>query len=254
MKYQVCAWLGMAMLLSTACDKDWDQSGCTDPIAINYEPRALHDDGTCAYNKAEQVIWTNGQRGGWNGDAFQGAFRHEVCDGIALDLTHTIDSTSTYQSLLLSTAGGNRHMSFFSIINERDARDFAEGTLRFDARIVESGAPAYIDLFISGKNIVSNECAPFRRSGTVEISTHSLNDSVFVPVTIPLRHFDKIMMARVEVVCGFVFEGERNTGIEIDNLRWSANRDPDPLPIPDQDPVDEAPPTEIAPPDTTTGG
>lgn len=216
-----------------ACQKEFDQQGCTDPIAVNYEPRALHEDGSCAYNQAVQTIWQNGERGGWNNNLTEGAFRLEVCRGSAEETLHTVDSLTEYSTLALSTAGGDRHLSWFSLINETDARDFAEGTLRFECRTVEGSSPEFVKLFISGKLPGDQNCPEYRRSTFVEISTHSFNDSTFTTVSIPIRHFEQIMMARVNVVCGFDFEGERNSALEVDNIRWSANRTPDP-PAPEE--------------------
>jgi hypothetical protein len=232
-----------------SCQKDWDQSACTDPIAINYEPRAIREDGSCLYNQDEQMIWSNGLRGGWNGNLVEGAFRHEVVVGEAFENLYggsvdslAVDSTvadttindslalppsPAQVSLMLSTGGEYDHLSYFTLINEQNARDFAEGTLRFDCRITEGAAPEYMQLFISGKLVENVEGYEFSRSTYVDISTHSFNDSTFTPVTIHLRNFDKIMMARVNVVCGFQFGGERNIGVELDNIRWSANRDAD---------------------------
>lgn len=225
--------LVLCLPLMWACQKEFDQKGCTDPIAVNYEPRALHEDGSCAYNQSVQTIWQNGQRGGWNNNLTEGAFRLEVCQGSADEAVHTVDSLSEYRTLSLSTAGAERHLSWFTLINETDARDFTEGTLRFECRTVEGGSPEFIKLFISGKLPGDQGCPEFRRSTYVEISTHSFTDSAWTTVSVPIRHFEQIMMARVNVVCGFDFEGERNSAVEVDNVRWSANRIPDPEPEPE---------------------
>lgn len=239
MKFSIRFFVFAALPLLFACQKEFDQRGCTDPIAVNYEPRALHDDGSCAYNQAVQMIWSNGMEGGWNGNLTEGAYRLEVCAGAAEQRVHAPDSLTEYRTLSLTTAGGEDHLSWFTLINERDARDFTEGSLRFDCRITEGGSPQFVNLFISGKVPGEPECTPYRRSTFVEISTHSFNDSVFTPVIIPIRNFGQLMMARTEVVCGFEFSGERNTSVEIDNLRWSANQDPDPEPVEEADPEDE---------------
>lgn len=226
---RILFFAGLPLLF--ACQKEFDQRGCTDPIAVNYEPRALHEDGSCTYNQAVQMIWSNGEGGGWNGNLTEGAYRLVACAGAAEELVHSPDSVTEYRTLSLSTAGAEQHLSWFTLINETDARDFTEGSLRFDCRITEGGSPDFVNLFISGKVPGQTECAPYRRSTFVEISTHSFNDSTFTTVTVPIRNFGQLMMARVEVVCGFEFEGERNTSVEIDNLRWSANLDPDPEPV-----------------------
>jgi hypothetical protein len=218
------AILLMAIVFSS-CNKDPDQKGCTDPIALNYDPSALKDDGSCQFNDAEQFIWSEGNEGGWNNDLIEGAFRHVVCEGTSEVMEEVIDSATTRQTLYLGPSGVFSHRSYFTVINERDARDFAEGSLRFDARVsdTEDGSPDYIRLFISGKIWESETCEPYRRSEYVEISTHSFNDPTFTPVNVTIREFEEIMMARVWVVGGFEFEGDRSTGIEIDNLRWVAN-------------------------------
>ncbi len=213
------------VLLLTACNKDPEQKGCTDPIAQNYDPSALKDDGACSYNQSEQIIWQAGMPGGWNGDLVEGAYSLNICEGVSQVMEEMRDSTTTVETLYLGTGGDFTHRSYFTLINEQDARDFAEGSLRFDARVAdpEEGSPDFIKLFISGKIADNGNCDPYRRSEYVEISTHSFNDSTFTPVNITIREFDQIMMARVQVVCGMEFEGERNSGIEINNLRWVAN-------------------------------
>lgn len=215
---------GVTALIS--CDKDPEQVGCTDPHSVNYDPSALKDDGTCVYNDNEQVIWANGMRGGWNGDLFQGAFKFDVCSGESHELMQEIDSVTVEETLYLGTGGGTKHKSYFSLINEHNARDFAEGSLRMSLRVsdTEGGAPEYVRLYIGGKILQTEECNAHRRSDFVEISTHSLNDSTFTELNIPIRNFDKIMMAHVNVVCGIQFEGDRSTGIEVDNIRWVANK------------------------------
>lgn len=215
----------LATFTLVACEKDGDQKGCTDPISINYDPSALVDDGSCEYNQTVQSIWSNGVRGGWNGDLQEGAFRFELCSGEYSELEEIVDSADVRQTLYLGTGGGTSHLSYFSLINERNARDFNDGSLRMDIRVTDTddGAPDFINLFISGKIHENDDCLPYRRSEYVEISTHSFNDSLFTTVNIPIRHFGQIMMAHVEVACGISFEGERSTGVEIDNIRWEAN-------------------------------
>jgi hypothetical protein len=215
----------LAILALVSCNKDPDQSGCTDPIAANYDPKALRSDGSCIYNDAVQSIWSNGVRGGWNGDLQEGAFRMEVCEGEVRELEEPIDSVTTRETLYFGTGGEFSHLSYFTLINQRNARDFNNGTLRMDVRVsdTEGGAPEFVKLFISGKLWQDEDCSPYRRSTHVEISTHSFNDSTFTEVSIPILHFDEIMMKYVDVVCGIEFEGERSTGIEVNNIRWVAN-------------------------------
>ncbi len=208
-----------------SCTKDPDQKGCTDQYAANYDARALADDGSCVYNQDVQRIWTNGVRGGWNSDLQEGAYRFQVCSGESSVLTEIVDSVTTTHSLYVGTGGGTSHLSYFTLINERNAQNFNQGSLRMDVRVADTddGAPEFANIFISGKLPQTGECNPYRRSEHVEISTHSFNDSTFTTVNIPILHFSQIMMAHVEVAFGIEFEGERSTGLEIDNIRWVAN-------------------------------
>jgi len=213
----------LAMLVS--CNKEGDRKGCTDHIAANYDPRALTEDGTCLYNDAIQSIWVDGERGGWNGDLQEGAFKHELCAGELSEIENQIDSATTESTLYLGTGGGTKHLSYFSIINERNARDFNNGSLQMDVRVTdtEDGAPEFVKLFISGKLWQEDDCDLYRRSDYIEISTHSFNDSTFTKVNVPILRFEEIMMAHVNVVCGIEFEGLRSTGIEVNNIQWIAN-------------------------------
>ncbi len=218
--------LCLPILVLVSCDKDPEQTGCTDQYAVNYDPGALKEDGSCVYNDAEQIIWSEGMGGGWNDDLLQGAFRMDVCSGEITEIVQELDSVSMEHSLYFGTGGDTQHRSYFSVINEQNARDFAEGSLRMGIRVsdTKSGAPEYIRLYIGGKILQTESCDPHRRSDFVEISTHSFNDSIYTPVNIPLRDFDQIMMAHVNVVCGIQFEGERSTGIEVSEIRWVANK------------------------------
>lgn len=209
----------------TSCNKDGDRQGCTDPIAASYDPRALTDDGSCIYNDNIQSIWSNGVRGGWNGDFQEGAYRLQVCAGEVSEIETPRDSTSIDHSLYFGTGGGFSHLSYFTLVNERNARDFNNGSLQMDVRVTdtEDGAPGFVKLFISGKLWQEEDCDLYRRSDYVEISTHTFNDSTYTRVNIPILHFDEIMMKHVNVVFGLEFEGERSTGIEVNNIRWIAN-------------------------------
>ncbi len=207
------------------CSKEPDQQGCTDPHAINYDPRALREEGTCLYNDAEQMIWSDGVLGGWNGDFIQGAFRAEVCTGILEVREELRDTAETVQTLWFGTGEGNTHKSHFSLINEQKAPDYAEGSIRFECRNKDGAAPAFMHVFICGKLTDDGQsCPQFIRSDYVEISTHSFTDSTFTEVNIPMRDFDKITMGRVNVAAGFEFSGLPGTGIEINNLRWTADK------------------------------
>jgi hypothetical protein len=224
-RYLYFALFAGLVAITSSCNKDGDRKGCTDPIAANYDPRALTDDESCIYNDAVQSIWVDGMRGGWNGDLQEGAFKLEVCAGELSELETPRDSGEVEHTLYLGTGGGTRHLSYFSIINERNARDFNNGSLQMDVRVTdtEDGAPEFVKLFISGKLWQDEDCDLYRRSEYVEISTHSFNDSTFTKVNIPILRFDEIMMAHVNVVCGVEFEGERSTGIEVNNIQWIAN-------------------------------
>ena len=224
-KYHYFVLFTGVLVLSISCNKDGDKQGCTDPIAANYDPRALTDDGNCTYNDKIQSIWADGVRGGWNGDLQEGAYKLQVCEGELSELETMRDSGEVQHTLYLGTGGGTRHLSYFTLVNERNARDFNNGSLQMDVRVTdtEDGAPEFVKLFISGKLWQDENCDLYRRSDYVEIGTHSFNDSTFTKVNIPILRFDEIMMAHVNVVCGVEFEGERSTGIEVNNIRWIAN-------------------------------
>lgn len=206
-----------------SCSKDPDQSGCTDPLAANYNPAALRSDNSCTYNDATQMIWHNGMRGGWNNDLQQGAFNLETCAGDVREMMYEVDSIHTQHTLYFGTDDGNYHKSVFSVINVQNGRDFAEGSLQMGIRLIDETYPDYIQLYINGKIQDHSDCTPHNRSDFVKISTHAFTDSTFTEVNIPIRDFAKIQMANIHVVCGIEFEGERNSGIEVDEIKWVAN-------------------------------
>ncbi len=226
------------IILISGCNKDPDQSGCTDPIAINYEPQALSEDGSCTYNSASQSIWSDGEFGGWNGDMLTGAYTIQECQGFVLERiaidsisgdfpagdSTLVDSVQLRTTLVFLTDEDESHRSYFTLVNDRNARDFAEGSLRFECRIPEEGSPELFRVFIGGKLPQQGSCHPYRRSDYITVSTNSLNDSTFTPIEIPIRAFDKIMMANVEVVFGLEFDATSGQGLEVDNIRWTANK------------------------------
>jgi hypothetical protein len=48
-------WAGVLLLCLLPGHHLWAQSGCTDPLALNYDPQATLNDGTCAY---PPTVWT----------------------------------------------------------------------------------------------------------------------------------------------------------------------------------------------------
>lgn len=205
------------------CNKDPDQSGCTDPMAVNYNPAALRSDNSCKYNDAKQIIWQNGMRGGWNNDLQQGAFKLETCAGEVREVIYEADSAYAQHVLYFGTDNENEHKSVFSVINVQNGRDFAEGSLRMGVRFPGEGHPEYMRLYINGKIPDRAICTSHKRSEFIEISTHGFNDSTFTEVNIPMRNFAKIQMGNIHVVCGIEFEGDRNSGIEVDEIKWVAH-------------------------------
>jgi hypothetical protein len=226
-----------ALAFVMGCDKDRDQSGCTDPLAVNYDPRALRSNGDCVYNDAQQLIWSNGTWGGWNGNLMQGGFIQHTCAGTVEIIEQVIDSIpadSTLPSGALVTAKYKRlgasqngaHKSYISLLNTRNGTNFAEGSLRFSCRLDALGSPAVLRLFVNGKLPDQGQgCPMFLRSDYVDISTASFTDSTFTEVNIPMRDFAKLRMAQIDVICGFEYSSIPGSGLIIDNLRWVAHFD-----------------------------
>lgn len=51
--------IALALFLAAtllACNKNENKDGCTDPVASNYDPEAVYDDGTCKYNKGTLLV------------------------------------------------------------------------------------------------------------------------------------------------------------------------------------------------------
>lgn len=48
-----------------------DEAGCTDPLACNYNPDVLCDDGSCCYDNCLEIVMTDSFGDGWNGNVWE---------------------------------------------------------------------------------------------------------------------------------------------------------------------------------------
>lgn len=212
-------------LVFSSC-KDEEQTGCTDPVAVNYDAAALKDDGTCTFNTDEQLIWNNGEYFGWNGNNFTGGYQLTTCYGTSEIIEEQIDSLNSRAYYLFTADEEGRYYSTFDLINNQDARTYGYGNLKFSLKADSLNAPEIIKVFIHGNIHQTNpNCEAILRSEYVEVISSSLNDSTFTEVSIPMESFSNRYISDIDFVCGFVFESEAGSAISIDNIRLSAAKE-----------------------------
>ena len=83
----------LILIAFTACKPDDLNPGCTDPFALNHNPLAAEDDGSCTYLDSSFSIW-NGTTGTWGPNPSTGNIEIIACQGVAD--TISIDSIAGF--------------------------------------------------------------------------------------------------------------------------------------------------------------
>ena len=207
------------LLILAGCDRDEEIQGCTHHLAENHDPRATVDDGSCTYSEESQLIWKDGQPGGWNGNLTTYGFVPQVCSG---DLLAEEDSNGVAPARLYTDASGN--LEFHVVLtNPRTARNYNEGFVRFEVLKPEVSSLTSFRIYTHGKlTQMGSGCNEFNRSQVVELSALSLNDSIPASVAVPFSDFDQLMLADINVLFGVIAEGQPDTEVlQINNIRWT---------------------------------
>lgn len=207
------------ILITTGCDRDEEIQGCTHHLAENHDPRATVDDGSCTYSEESQLIWKDGQPGGWNGNLTTYGFIPKACTG---DFLAEEDSNGVAPARLFTDPAGNLEFHV-ELTNPRTARNYNEGFIRFEVLKPEDSSLGTFQIYTHGKLTQTNSgCDEFNRSQVVELSALSLNDSIPASVAVPFSDFDQLMLADINVLFGIIAEGEPDTEVlQINNIRWT---------------------------------
>ena len=210
-----------AFLVLISCDREEEIIGCTDHLAENHDPRATVDDGSCTFSDDSQLVWRDGQPGGWNGNLTTYGIVPEVCKGSIEVLT---DTSFTEQPMrIFADAGGEVHLHF-RLLNPRTARNYNTGYVHFDVLKPEGSGVQTLEIYTHGKRPQqSSECGAFNRSHVVEISTLTLPIDEWHTVSIPFLDFTDLMLADIRIMFGVQTGGHapESEVLQLNNIRWT---------------------------------
>jgi hypothetical protein len=241
--------LSTAFFFIIGC-KDKTQKGCTDPSATNYNVLADEDDGSCLYSDSTITLWSNGKPGVWGSNPATGGIIVNSCHSQNYTILYNPDTIITLADTLIDTTmtppdttiipadttiSGTEYLLIakdstgefklsLNVINNVDGRPFGNGYLRFDALLPKNSELQTFEVFIHGKNLIPNTtnlCPPIYESGSVNISTASL-DTVFRTITVPLTDFDSRYLQNMNTVFGI--KGKLTSGSDtvliLNNIKW----------------------------------
>lgn len=223
--YRSICLVVLSVLVFSACTKDDERTGCTDPIASNYDPSALHNDGSCTYESRQEIIFSNGEFWGWQSDTLDGGYIVEVCEGQVDIVEEEPRDSSQVQYLRVRADMQTGNAKFrVRIVNPRDGRPFRNGNVRFDARLPHQDPVPEFLTFIHGKLVdEGTDCGQFIRSDYQGFVPTGLNDSTFAEVELPILSYPKIMLANIEGVYGLEVRNAQPGAdvLHLNNIRWT---------------------------------
>ena len=235
-----------------SCSKETEREGCTDSTALNFNSLAVTDDGSCEYLDSSVNIWSDGEAGFW-GDIITGEFEVKSCltdtntiflnpdttfvpaDTIITanppDTTYipadTLIDGDTY--LLVHSDSLGNYKLLIQLINKKNAADFKNGFLIFNAKLHPDNDIDNFELFIHGNHLSSGgpNCDPYYYSDPIVISSASLDTSSFTEITMPLIDFANRHMQEIDLVFGLQgTNASPNTSlIMIENIKWVASKE-----------------------------
>ena len=246
---KITTFLVLLIIIINSCSKKTEREGCTDPTALNYNTLAEVDDGSCEYIDSTITIWENGQVGYW-GDALTGTFVVKSCftsistifqnpdstftpaDTIIDTLVTPPDTTITPADtvitgdtyLLINSDNSGNYELIIQLLNKRNAADFVNGYLIFNAKLHPQSTITDFAVFIQGNHSNSGgiNCANFLQSDPINIFTSSLDTNSFNEIYIPLANFTNRYMQDVDLVFGIKgINATPNTPlIMINSIKW----------------------------------
>ncbi|MBL4594901.1 MAG: hypothetical protein JKX68_13970 [Flavobacteriales bacterium] len=225
--FKYISFLAIGSFILFSCSKTEEREGCTDIKALNFSSLAKIDDGSCEYLDSSFTIWENGDVGFW-GDEITGTFIVKSCftdtftvflnpdttfvapDTIITtnppDTTYvpadTLITGDTYL-LINSDASGNYEL-IIQLLNKKNANDFKNGYLIFNAKLHPDASINNFDIFIHGNHLNSGgiNCSTFLQSDPVVLSSSSLDTNSFKEISIPLTSFTNRYMQDIDLVFG----------------------------------------------------
>jgi hypothetical protein len=205
------AILAVGCILFSSCRKEQKGvKGCTDPDALNYDPGALKaDSASCEYPEEpdEQVIWSEGKKGQFDGQEFLGVINISSCTG-ALD-TMTLNPNDTVDpgpfSMLVERDSNDQFGFVATLTNDRDLSAYDDGELRFKILDPDSLRGGFtFKTFVHGKICNKNHipCENVCTSRYVNVATDQLNDSTMRTISVPIPDYEDRSLEDVDQVMG----------------------------------------------------
>lgn len=207
--------------LMVACDRNEEIAGCTDHLSENHDPRATVDDGSCTYSEETQLVWKNGEPGGWNGELFTYGIVPTACRGTMIVEADTSDQANK-PAVLATDANGNVNVQF-NLMNSRSAQNYIEGYVHVDIQRADSMVIPNFEIYVHGKVVDSDHnCGEFIRSEKLQFSALALSDTP-TTLSVPFRDFNQLLLGDLNVLFGISLSGaEPNSEVlKINNIRWT---------------------------------
>lgn len=209
--HSVFLFLTSGLLLLSSCrDEQEGLEGCTDPEALNYDPKALvADSSSCEYPPppSELVIWSGGEEGEYGGEEFLGVINVAPCKG-SLD-TMTLNPNDTLDpgpfSMILERDSANEFGLVASLTNPRKMDDYADGELQIDLMEADPERAEFeFKTFLHGQLCNQNHhpCGQVCSSRYLNVSTRHLNDSTMQTLHLPVPDFEDATFGEVDHIMG----------------------------------------------------
>lgn len=210
-------------MTTVSCDKEKRQ-GCTDPLALNYDPVAEESNGMCEYLDSTVTVWAGGQAGFWGADQTTGQIEMLSCFGTGDSITLDIDTAGNgTDAFFLTKQSDGKFGVVAQIINRQDARPFGNGFLRFQTQLPTNSDVEEFQVYIHGGTCGNfGSCADICRTGGINISTDNMTDSTWTVITLPLLDFQNRKLFSLDNV--FTLDGGVATGgdtvLYVRNIEW----------------------------------